>query len=231
MKSNTEVKTKMMYVSFCDILGFSNAIENNFEDTVKIYLEFKEEVLNIVKIDGVSVSIYSDAIIVVGKDFANVVEAVKQIYWFCLLHDLLIRGGLAYGKHWSNVENGSILILSEALVEAVKIEKSIKHPIIAVSEKINIPIEAWMPHCEGAVFNAPFINYDDINFVNPFNAFWFRSAEMRLKHLLKKFPNHSHKYEWLLNIIEKIKIDDVLIPDDVFNYLLEKGVLTYIDKG
>ena len=227
MESKAHIETKMMYNSFCDILGFSSAIENNFEATTEIYMNLKSEILEIVKIPEVEVSIYSDAILVVGNELSGVVHAVKQIYWFCLLHDLLIRGGIAYGKHWSNVEGNSILILSEALVKAVKIEKTIKLPIIAVSDEIEIPTSAWVIHFENSVFQAPFLNYQNINFVNPFNELWFKSAEIRIKNLKNKFPKHSAKYDWLLNLIERVKANDILIPENQLNFLIKEGVLAY----
>lgn len=47
------------YVAFCDILGFSNSVLTDFEQTLQIYRELKDNVKNVIGDDVVSVRVYS----------------------------------------------------------------------------------------------------------------------------------------------------------------------------
>jgi hypothetical protein len=213
------------YVAFCDILGFSNKVLSDFEDTVNVYREFKKELVepNIIEVD---ISIVSDSIMIVSDDFFKVAEAVQiLVSWTCSRKKWLVRGGVAYGKHWEQRDGNNLLVVSEALVKAVNIEKAIKHPIIAVSDEIPLGLEYWLRGFGNSVFSLPIINYDNTNIVNPFNNYWFGSAEVKLKEMKNDNPTHATKHDYLLDLIEAIKRGDCFIPQAVIDDLLEKKII------
>lgn len=221
---------KNKYVAFCDILGFSNSVLNDFEQTLYIYRELKDSVKNVIGDDVVSVRVYSDSIIIIGDDLYPVINTARTACWLCLLKDLIIRGGIAYGKYWEEKDGENFYIVSEGLIKAVQIEKSIKHPIIAISEEIELNYRYWLGRFRNDTNVRPIINtallyYNNIALVNPVNAYWFNSAIMRLAELAVKFPNHSEKYHWLQDLISSIDNDDLLIPNDVYDFMLKERIV------
>lgn len=161
----------------------------------------------------------------VGDDIKEIIVAVQLLYSVALRHNWLIRGGVAYGKHWKESNKNNLFIASEALVKAVLIEKKIKKPVIAISEEIKLGIEFWVPHFADGLFVAPLLYHEEIVFVNPFNKYWFKSAEIHIQDLLKKHPQNEDKYLWFLSLIESINRDDVLVPPTIIQELLELGVI------
>ena len=91
------------------------------------------------------------------------------------MHDWLIRGGVAYGRHWEENEKGNLFVVSDALVRAVEIERSTKVPAVVVSTEIPLGIEAWMPRFEHGVFKAPLLYFQGLVIVNPFNTIGSRA--------------------------------------------------------
>jgi hypothetical protein len=219
-----EEKIENKYVAFCDILGFSNSVINEFDKVIAIYKDFRNE---IDKYDffKLKISIYSDSILIMSDDIIEITKAVQILLWRALSYGWIIRGGIAYGKHWKESDENNLFIVSEALVKAVNIEKTIKHPIIVISDEIDLGLEYWQLGFEYSVFDLPIINYNNQNIVNPFNNYWFKSAEIKLNELKNIYVSHSHKYEYLLEIIEAIKTNQEFIPQSIIDYLLEQKVI------
>jgi len=214
------------FVAYCDILGFSNAVSAEFENTVMIYRQFKEELKMSEIFKEVEISVVSDSIMIVGDKLIKVAEAVQMlILWTASRKEWLVRGGIAYGKHWKQIDGSNILIVSEALVKAVNIEKTIKHPVITISDEISLGLEYWGHAFGNSVFNLPIINYDNNNIVNPFNNYWFKSAEIILHQLKSKHHEHSSKYDYLLKLIDAVKKNECFVPQPLINDLLEKGLI------
>lgn len=214
------------YVAYCDILGFSNAVTTDFENTVKIYRQFKEELKMSEIFQEIEVSVVSDSIMIVGDKLIKVAEVVQiLILWTASRKEWLVRGGIAYGRHWKQIDGSNILIVSEALVKAVNIEKVILHPIVVISNEIPLGLEYWGHAFGNSVFSLPIINYDNNNIVNPFNNYWFKSVEIILHQLKSKHQVHSSKYDYLLKLIDAIKGKGCFIPQTLINDLLEKGLI------
>lgn len=222
------ITTQNKYVAFCDILGFSNSVTSQFEKTISIYKEFKHEVSKqgFLKL---KTSIYSDSIFIEGENLIDVAKTVQILLWTSLRYDWLIRGGIAYGKHWKESDKNNLFIVSEGLVKAVNIEKTIKHPIIAISSDISIGIDYWTNGFFHSVFDLPIIHYNEYNIVNPFNNYWFKSAELRLLKLKSLNPEHLDKYNYLLKLVDDIKTSKTFIPMDIINDLLSKGLLKKLE--
>lgn len=215
----------MKYVAFCDVLGFSSAVQNDFNAAIAVYQEFKRTFNDWPFPEQVQVSVYSDSILVVGNELPPVLHAVGNLNWATLLHDWLIRGGIAYGKYWEEKDNGNLFVVSEALVEAVSLEKSIKVPAVAVSNQISLGIEAWVPRFQHGVTQAPLLHFRGHNVVNPFSPFWFKTAVSRVERLLKLHPDHKEKYEWFLSLADAVANDELLVPEPALNRMLELGIL------
>jgi len=220
------LKVDNKYVAFCDILGFSNSILSRFEEIAEIYIELSKTLKSIEEIDKVELSIYSDSILVISDELPPLIQATRNINWFLLTRDLIVRGGIAYGKFWRNTENDNVLILSDALVKAVTIEKTVKAPIIALSPEIVLNYGYWMPRFETNIFDAPLLHYRGKTFVNLVNRYWYRSAITRLAALSARHPDHREKYDWLLDLLSEIEKDEILIPEDVLKNLVKDGILS-----
>lgn len=76
-----------------------------------------------------------------------------------------------------------------------------------------------------SVFYLPIINYDNFNIINPFNNYFFKSAEMKLEQLKITYSDHSNKYDYLLGIVDAIKQRNTSIPKKVIDDLLEQKLI------
>lgn len=215
----------MKYVGFCDVLGFSSAVLQDFDATIALYQQFREHVRNWPFSERAEVSVYSDSIVVVADELSTLLHTIVALNWVALMQDWLVRGGVAYGKYWEEKEGGNIFVVSDALVHAVSLEKTVKVPAVVVSDDINLGIEAWVPRFEYGVFKAPLLHFQGLNLVNPFNSYWFASAGIRVKRLLDVHPDHKTKYEWFLSLVEAVARGDPLVPDSALARMLELGVL------
>lgn len=226
MTSTTLSETK--FVAYCDILGFSNAVLNHFDETIELYNFFIERLKNN-STEGmfkdVSISVYSDSIVIVADNLPPLLNAVKHLWFSSLTFGWLIRGGVAYGRYWERKEDGSVYVVSDALVRAVGIEKSIGVPAVAFSPEVNLSENLWVVRYEHDIFYAPLLHFQDLNFVNPFNPYLFNTAIIRVTELWKKHPEHSEKYKWFLEVAEAVHQNDVLIPQSILDSLINQGVL------
>ncbi len=217
-------KVENKYVAYCDILGFSEIVSNDFGKAISIYHDFKKD-LDGFNLIGLKISVYSDSIIIVGDKLIDVAVITQLLVWRTLGHNWLIRGGIAYGKHWGESDENNLFVVSEALVKAVEIERTIKYPIIAISDEISIGIDYWINGFVHKVFDLPIIHYNDLNIVNPFNNYWFKSAEIMLFRLKDSYPEHNDKHNYLLEMIEAIKKSKEFVPKNIIEDLLEKNII------
>lgn len=219
------IKIRMRYVAFCDVLGFSNAVQNLFEETLSVYAEFMRLMRDWPMPEKAEVSIYSDSILIVADDLPSILHAVKNLWFATLTHDWMIRGGIAYGRYWEKRENGHLFVVSDALVRAVKLEGSVSYPAVAFSPEVELPLNLWVARFQHGPFVAPVLHFNGLSLVNPFNPYWFASAGMRASQLLVQFPEHEEKYNWFLALTEAVRRNDTLVPEPVLAELLKLGVL------
>lgn len=223
MESTAPIPQK--YVGYCDILGFSAAVLNDFEGTVSLYRELREHLRMWPFPVDAKVSVYSDSILVVSENLPSVLNTIVSLNWAALLQGWLIRGGVAYGRYLEEKEDGNLFVVSDALVHAVAIEKSAKVPAVVVSEDIALGIEAWMPRFEHNIYRAPLLYFENRCIVNPFNEYWFKSSVMRVQRMLEQHPQHQEKYSWFLSLAQSVAQDDLLIPESVLKEMLALGIL------
>jgi hypothetical protein len=215
------------YVAFCDVLGFSSAVISDFDATMALYESFRIHVREWPFDPKAQVSVYSDSILVVADELPTVIRTVVSLNWAAFLQDWLLRGGISYGRYWEDKENGNLFVVSDALVKAVSLEKTVKVPAVVISEEISLGIEAWVPRFEHGATNTPLLHFQGRSLVNPFNPYWFNSAIIRAKRLLEAHPTHREKYEWFLSLADAVARDELLVPDSALNRMLELGILQH----
>ncbi|HVV94829.1 MAG TPA: hypothetical protein VHD15_15565 [Hyphomicrobiales bacterium] len=213
------------YVAFCDILGFSNRIISDFSGTVRLYNEFAKFIAgaDYIKAD---VTIYSDSIIVSSLSLVDVIQAVNALWFIAQTHFVIIRGGIAYGRYWQISQDKHMFVVSDALVHAVKIEKSVGFPMVMIADNIDIPLNLWVSRFEHGPIATPLLHFRDRNIVNPFGIYWFASARGRILTLMEQSPGHEEKYQWLLALHEAIANQHDLVPWGVVERLIKMGVIS-----
>jgi hypothetical protein len=199
------------YVAYIDILGFGALIQRDFKSTLILYQNLMQHWRSFCDFSpDISLRILSDSIILSSSKLGPIVKCVNVLCMATLSDDLLIRGGIAFGKHIDNFDEGNLYILSEALTEAVYIEKQINFPCVVFSKSIEIPEFIWNLKCNN--INRPVLHFDGVNLVNPFNLGWGQSAEHRVLQLLEKYPEYHIKYEWFLSLYKAVFSKKPLIP-------------------
>lgn len=222
---------KARYVAFCDVLGFSNAVENDFSAAAQIYVDFVNSVRSMGTFCSAQVTVYSDSILVMGDELAPVLSTVQMLWWAALLNNWLIRGGIAYGNVWQIQEGSDLFIVSEPLVKAAKIEKTIRVPAIQISPDIQIPEEYWVQRFATDLLSTPLLHFGGMNIVNPFNRYWFQSARTRVQQLLDQYPQHSDKYYWFLALADAVEMNQSLVPQHVIESLQKQGIIEFVPNG
>ena len=179
------------YVAFCDILGFSQRLLNDLSQTFDAYRGFCDLIADF-DFANVELTIYSDAVLLVGESLAPVLAAAQGVWFFALSRNLMLRGAIAKGYYWEQKRGKHLFVASDALVRAVKLEKSIGVPAICVADDIDVPLEYWVARLQHGLLATPILHFRDRNIVNPFNRYWFVSAKSRAT-LLKISCNSSNE--------------------------------------
>jgi hypothetical protein len=213
------------YVAFCDVLGFSYTVENEFEATIRLYKEFSKRMAEWPFPEKATVSVYSDSILIVCDELPPLLYAVQSLWYTALNQDWLIRGGIAYGKYWEDRSNGNLFVVSDALVRAVRLETTVKIPGVVVSPEVEIPLSTWFVRFRDGPLMAPLLHFEGLNVVNPFNVFWFQSEKKRVQQLKDQFPQYSDKYDWFLKLADEVEAHEPLVPELVLKEFLAKVVI------
>lgn len=218
--------TDIRYVAFCDILGFSNRILTDFDKTLRVYKEFSRLVVDF-QFKDVQATMYSDALLITGISLPRILGAVQGLWFFAMTHNLMIRGAIAKGRYWEQRQGNHLLVASDALVRAVKLEKSIGIPAVVIADDVEIPEDYWLARFQGGPFVTPLLHFRDRNIVNPFNLMWGQSAATRAALLMDENPEHKDKYLWFLALHKAVASGQELIPPDVLQRFLQKGILKF----
>lgn len=217
------------YVAFCDVLGFSHAVENAFEETINLYKKFSERISDWPFPQKANVSMYSDSILIVCDELPPLLFAVQGLWFATLTQNWLIRGGIAYGKYWEDRTNGNLFVVSDALVRAVRLESTVKVPAVVLSPEVEIPLGMWVARLSHGPYMAPLLHHDGFSLVNPFNIAWFMSAKNRVQQLKVRFPQHSDKYDWFLSLADQVGANEPLIPQSVLDEMVAKSIIAPLE--
>lgn len=206
-----EHPAEMEYCAFLDVLGFATKILGDFDQTLDQY----EELIKMWKWhykyhSDVSLTVYSDSLLLRSKYFPRMVQAVNTLATVTAMNDCLLRGGVAFGKHVEVRDGHNIYVLSEALTHAAQLEKIVRHPCVAIHKSVEIPLDCWHPGLPN--LHRPVLFFDGITLVNPFNIMWYTSAATRVAQLAVKYPEYSEKYDWYQRLHLAVSGDVPLIP-------------------
>jgi len=224
----SEQQIDIRYVGFCDILGFSNKILANFDGTLEVYKEFANLLLGVLPIKGVEITMYSDAVLITGQSLARVAQAIQSLWFTALVNNLMVRGAITKGRYWEQRQGNNMLVASDALARAVKIERNLGVPAVVIADDVEIPDEFWLARFVHGPYLAPILHFRERNIVNPFNVMWGTSANDRATQLMAESPEHRDKYLWFLSLYDAVKSNHELIPANVLARLLREEKLKLI---
>lgn len=171
-------KTKPTAVAFIDVLGSSEAIKNNVNESLNaIHIAYDETIIQFEKyhlehMNEPKVDIFSDNIILSNELIEGKEEkAVASIIFFSALlqmnmwvNDLLVRGGISCGSFFTDDR----MIWGNALLRAYKLEGQIAiYPRIIVEPEIAELIKVIMKREKKQLLCEDF---DGIYFIDPFGA-------------------------------------------------------------
>jgi hypothetical protein len=205
-------EVKEQYVAFLDILGFGEAVITGFEATLTIY----ENMLNKLRIVkcfemGVSIQVVSDSIVLISERLDPLLSVCKIAHAVTLLEHCLIRGGIGYGKHVDVTDGENRYVVSQAVVNAVHVEKTVRWPCVAIDQRIAINPKHWFPRSQP--IRRSVVHYQGMNLVCPLNFWWGSTAIDRVEQMKEMFPRHSEKFDWFLLFAEQILTGAELVPD------------------
>lgn len=220
-----EISDEIGFVAYCDILGFSTRVRADFDDTTELYETFAR-LLTQLESKETRTSIFSDSIIITSKDLMRLVEVVNVLWFAAQTHFFIIRGGIARGRIWQKITPYHTQLVSDALIRAVEIEKSVRHPAVVIDESIDVGLNFWIPRFSEGSAIAPVLYYQNLKIVSPFGRYWFASALPRYQHLKEAAgAQHYHKYDWLIGLHEAVRNDEDLVPPHIIALLLREGVI------
>jgi hypothetical protein len=205
-------------------LGFSEKTASKFDETLDLYREFWRNIAKF-PLQGVELTMYSDAVLIVSESLAAILQAVQTLWFIILQHNLMIRGGIAKGKYWQTRNGNSLLVVSDALVRAVKLEKMVGVPAVVVADDINIPEEFWIQRFIYGPLGTAVLHFRDRTIVNPFNRYWLKSAGLRAVSLMQESPRHTDKYLWFLALHDAVLTQADLVPPNVLTRLIENKII------
>ena len=152
------------FVAFLDVLGFSEMVQADFESAGENQnLRNLEEALGAVepKGEGVQALQFSDSIVLSSSfdpsvsSLQVIVNASKSLQLRLFQSGILIRGGIAHGRHY---HAGSFLF-SQALIDAYRLEAiSARFPRVVISRETISLI--------GNSLQNTLVDYDDLQFVD-----------------------------------------------------------------
>ena len=217
----------MKYVAFCDILGFSNKVFVDFDATLEVYKRFGERLEPELFEKRVNLTMYSDAILMTADDLPKLLGAVQVLWFIAMTENLMIRGGIAYGKYWERRHGNHLMVVSDALVRAVKLESTVGVPAVVLADDIQLGLDAWIPRLVDGPFATPLLHFRDRNIVNPFSVIWGTSAATRASMMMDESPAHKDKYLWFLALYKAVSSDTPLIPPAILHEMIEKKLLAW----
>lgn len=212
----TDTNVNVKYVAFIDLLGFSNKVLANCEETIDIYEQMLQSTSKIsVLRPEVQITVYSDSFLLTSNEFLPLVDVSRGLLMQTLFNNYLVRGGIAYGKHIESSMPPHLFVVSEALIKAAALEKTIKNPCIAIHPDIIIKDEWWSGHDRNITRDLLYFGGHII--VNPCNPLWGLSAGTRVKLMQDEIPQHREKYDWFLQLHEAIFSPVPMIPPKFFS--------------
>lgn len=204
----------LTYVGFFDVLGFARRVLDNFDEALATY----NELVRLARFSALTearpnlrLKILSDSIVAESPSLADVVVAANLLQFAALAgQNCLFRGGIGHGRHVESHSDGNLFVVSEPLVRAVAVEKTVRHPCVALDSGIIPSPRLWLPYERN--IERPLLFYGERWIVNPMGLFWGASAATRVALLSEEFPDHSDKFSWFLELHSRVFDPAPLIP-------------------
>lgn len=187
-------------------------VATDFDETLALYSDLTGYLADLgTRAPGTQVRVFSDTILVVGSQLFPVLSVANTVSFVALTKDCLVRGGVAFGPHAELEGPGSLFVLSQPLVWAAELEKTVRSPCIAIHSSA-LPVLETDELLRLPIHRRPLLYYDRKWIVNPFNIFWGTSAGTRVSQLRALHPEHREKYDWFLGLYNAVAAGDTLIP-------------------
>jgi hypothetical protein len=206
-----DANISVAYVAVIDVLGFGRQIEDDFTTALDTYRKILHGV-EILEGHDISLSIYSDTILVSSQNFLPLVKTVQTLYMVTLFANCLMRGGIGYGLHVDQESGANTFVVSQALNRAMEVEKQIKYPCVTLHSSVSVPDIFWLEEADTLL--RPLLYFEKITLVNPFNAMWGVSARNRVEKMSEQYPEHREKYDWFLRLHDAVMRREALVPPE-----------------
>lgn len=198
------------FVAYIDILGFSQMVLNDFENSndsdknMDRLFAIHNKTAELADLQNVNIFQFSDSIVLATEfrqdKFKGFINIIAKYQYDLLCQGILCRGGVAYGKHFFNEG----FMYSAGLIEAYKIEKEVSiNPKIVISPDL---FSLLYPYNE-IEEDISLLREDDATVFVDYLQYYEESNNDIIDVLLKKykqFKNDSRilsKYRWLDNYI------------------------------
>ncbi|CAB3792511.1 hypothetical protein [Pararobbsia alpina] len=100
-------------------------------------------------------TMYSDAILLTADELWPLLSAVQVLWFIALTENLMLRGGIAYGKYWERRQGNHMMVVSDALVRAVKIEGMVGVPAVVLADDIDLGLSYWFQRFRDGQYRTP----------------------------------------------------------------------------
>lgn len=197
-------------LAFLDVLGFSAMVERDSRSTnpkfLPVFVEIFEEIAK--EANGkISLRMFSDSIVIEAtlspNNVIKLIEVVGELQRRFLGRHILLRGGVAFGKHFMN----DYVTFSQALVSAYGIESRIaRFPRVVISD--DLLNYTWHHADTTAQFHdylrhLLMVDRDNATFVNYLSEDSLQSYRSHVESCIHAEP-HPHetvleKMRWLLD--------------------------------
>ena len=214
--------TDERYVAFVDLLGFSDLVQNAWDDAMakyKWFVELAETIENDSRTrhrwqgkpttPDPDLIIASDSVIVVGEHLWRVLEMVQAVQTAALLgNGMLVRGCVAFGKHFHESGPNRYTVVSVPLSLAVAGEKLAHYPRVILDRASGAERHGRGLMREGSPIVLPCD--DGLMMVQPF----ILQAEYNLDHyentlaqLAAKYvgTRHAPKWDWMHSCVRAVE--------------------------
>jgi len=201
------------YVAFLDLLGFGNKVEQDLDGALETYDRIFSRIREMSPrlFRSTTVAIVSDSVLLTSASLVEILRACHYIQHFALVENTLVRGGVTHSVHVEARRGQNLYVVSPALVRAVRLERTIRRPCVALDPAIKVP-KSFYPRPGMHPFERLLFFYDDCWVVSPFTIYWGQSAMTRVAMMMVDHPEHSAKYKWFIGLYQAVTAGEWLVP-------------------
>lgn len=197
-------------LAFLDVLGFSEMVERDSRSTAPKFLPTFVEIFEHVAREAkgeISLRMFSDSIVIEAalkpENVVRIIEVIGELQRRFLEKHILLRGGVAFGKHFMN----EYVTFSQALISAYRLENRIaRFPRVVISNDLlnytwhhadtTATLQDWLRE-------QLLVDRDKATFINYLSCGWLQTRRSHVEHCIHAEP-HSHetvleKMRWLLD--------------------------------